>query len=349
MRFLLTLFLFLVSGHFALAASLYMDPNTATLNRGDAITISVRIDTDEAAGECVNVIDGVISYDPSITAVDVSVGKSILPIWVQAPVINKETHTISFAGGIPNGYCGRVQGDPNLTNIVAELVFRAPGLQVGGGAERNKAHIGFAEGTAVYLNDGSGSKAPLRTLGADFVLTDSIGSQILDPWGGVVADDTIAPDPFSISLEHDATTFSGKYYIVFNTTDKQSGLSHYEIIEETPADSSLFKFGAANSPWIEARSPFVLKDQSLESVVRVRAVDKAGNTYTAAFVPDPSLRASNLTKQVLIVIIPAVLLLVIFAGIFYFMRRKRRRKTISEAADTTPSQVNSLNQITEQL
>ena len=32
--------------------------------------------------------------------------------------INKENRTVTFAGGIPNGYCGRVNGDPKLTNII---------------------------------------------------------------------------------------------------------------------------------------------------------------------------------------------------------------------------------------
>lgn len=334
MRFLFALFLLLGLTSNAEAASLYMDPSTATLNRGDAVTISVRLDTDEAAGECVNAIDGIITYDPSITPVDISVGKSIFPIWVEAPVINKEKHTITFAGGIPNGYCGRVQGDPNLTNTITELVFRAPGLQVGGGAERLKAHIGFAEGTTVYLNDGSGSKAPLQTYGADLALTDNIGSEIKDPWSGVVADDTISPEPFSITLEHDATTFNGKYYIVFNTTDKQTGLSHYEVIEETPSDSSLFRFGAANSPWVEARSPYVLKDQSLESVVRVRAVDKAGNTYIAAFVPDESLRTGYVTKQLLISAAAATVMVMLALIFGYWFWRKRRQRVVGDSSDS---------------
>ena len=147
MRFLFALFLLLGLTSNAEAASLYMDPSTATLNRGDAVTISVRLDTDEAAGECVNAIDGIITYDPSITPVDISVGKSIFPIWVEAPVINKEKHTITFAGGIPNGYCGRIAGDPRLTNSLVKLIFRSPGFSIGGGSGSSTATVAFTPET----------------------------------------------------------------------------------------------------------------------------------------------------------------------------------------------------------
>ena len=46
------------------AATLYMDPNHAELSRGDTLKVSVRLDTDE--DECVNVVDGVITYSDNI-------------------------------------------------------------------------------------------------------------------------------------------------------------------------------------------------------------------------------------------------------------------------------------------
>ena len=115
------------------AASLYIDPASSSIARGDAIKLSVRLDTDEAAGECVNAVDGVIHYSENIAPVDISIGDSILSMWVEQPIINSIDRTITFAGGIPNGYCGRIAGDPRLTNVVAELVFRVPGLTIGAG------------------------------------------------------------------------------------------------------------------------------------------------------------------------------------------------------------------------
>ncbi len=62
------------------AATLYVDPYSVDVLKGDTVTLAVRIDTDE--GECVNTVDAVISYGGDIQAVDVSRGRSILSLWV---------------------------------------------------------------------------------------------------------------------------------------------------------------------------------------------------------------------------------------------------------------------------
>jgi hypothetical protein len=98
-----------------------MDPNVAEMKRGDTIKVSVRLDTDQ--DECVNTIDAVITYSENIQPIDTSRGSSILSMWVEVPTINREQHTITFAGGIPNGYCGRIVGDPRLTNNIIEIML----------------------------------------------------------------------------------------------------------------------------------------------------------------------------------------------------------------------------------
>jgi hypothetical protein len=312
-----------------------MDPNTASLNRGDATKISIRLDTDEAAGECINAVDAVISYSESIIPTDVSIGKSIFSMWVETPVINKEARTISFAGGIPNGYCGRVQGDPNLTNTLVEIFFRAPGLQVGGGEARSSASVQFTDATTAYLNDGLGTKASLNTLGANFTLSDNVGSEILDPWSMDVQSDDIAPEDFSASVE----LIGGEWFVVFNTTDKQTGISHYEVIEESYKQSKLFDFGAANAPWEISKYPSMhpLKDQSRNSVIRVKAIDKAGNEYVATVPIDDAAREFALTPKIILLTITGVLLFGLLLGIIYsFVRRRRKLQSkIDTLADST--------------
>lgn len=330
MRYLFFGLLVMLCTQTAQAATLYMDPNTASLNRGDATKISVRLDTDEAAGECINAVDGVISYSENIVPVDVSIGKSIFPIWIEQPVIDKVARTITFAGGIPNGYCGRVQGDPSLTNTLIDIFFRAPGMQVGGGDARSGATAQFTDATTAYLNDGQGTKAELRTLGVNFTLGDNVGPEILDPWSGDIQLDEQPPEEFSASVE----SINNAWYLVFNTTDKQTGISHYEVIEETPEDSNLFGFGAATAPWIEARSPYLLKDQARSSVVRVRAVDKAGNEYVATVPVDETMRGFVLTERIILIagaVAVGVLLLAI-GGIWFFLRRRRRRALLAPSA-----------------
>jgi hypothetical protein len=309
------------------AATLYFDPPTTTLYRGDAVSVAVRLDTDEQQFECVNAVDGVISYSSNITPVDISLGESILPIWVESPIINKESRTITFAGGIPNGYCGRVPGDPQLTNKLFEIVFRAPGLQVGVASSADEAIVNFTDQTTVYLNDGFGTALQPAVLPATFTLRDSFGSELKDPWRDAVLADDTPPEPFSILLERSETAFDGKYYITFNTSDKQTGMSIYEVMEENTQKDSFFNFGAATAPWREIRSPYVLQDQSLSSTIFVRAIDKAGNEYVATLAPQNKTSQFYGINPLYVAIAGGlcVLALLLLGG--YTLCRRRRRKS----------------------
>lgn len=335
MRFILAVGVFLITATTAQAATLYLDPPSAELNRADAIKVAIRLDTDELASECINAVDAVISYPESIIPIDISIGQSIIPIWVESPIINKENRTITLAGGIPNGYCGRVEGDPRLTNVVAEMIFRAPGLQIGGGEDRNVATISFLPETTLYLNDGLGTKAQTALLGATFTISDTVGSEIVDNWRDDVRADDVLPEEFSISLERDETTFGGKFYIVFNTTDKQTGLSHYEVIEEPVEQMALFGFGAATAPWLRAISPYELSDQTLNSAIRVRAIDKAGNEYVASLLPGEELRTTTVHPLTYISagIILILIVIIVLAAVFVYKRIKRTKRSVLDKSE----------------
>ncbi len=319
------------------AASLYIDPSNSNLNRGDSVTLSVRLDTDEAAGECVNAVDGVIKYPENIEPVDISTGSSIFSIWVETPKINKDNRTITFAGGIPNGYCGRVIGDPRLSNVLAEIIFRSPGFSVGG-SNVNTATIEFGEESTAYLNDGRGTKAALNKYPAVITLDPKPSAEMVNPWQGQVESDDVIPEEFSISLQKGDFAYSGKYFIVFNTGDKQTGIDHYEIMEEPLSQLGMFKWGEADAPWIEGRSPYQLKDQSLNSIIRVKAVDKAGNEYIANLIPDDAMKSYS-TAQIMFVLVCLFGLATIVAVsilVFRFFRSKFRKRS-----DQSSNQENS--------
>jgi len=314
------------------AATLYLDPSTATLNRGDALVASVRLIPDKDAGECINAVDAVINYTDNIQPVDVSIGKSIFNIWVEKPTINREKNQITFAGGIPNGYCGRVDGDPMYTNIIAEIVFRSPGVQIGATDTSREAVIEFGPETIALLNDGQGTRANLGTLGSVITLEKTAGSTIVDTWRDDVRADRTPPEKFSIELVRDDTgvVSRGRYYIVFSTTDKQTGVSHYEIMEEPISEFKAFKWGEVGVPWITANSPYVLKDQNLNSIIRVKAVDKAGNEYIATLVPDESLRTLSQGKLYNYLFIGVALGVVLITVAVVLIFRRRRKSILVE-------------------
>ena len=332
MRWILLGLLSFMPAQLALAASLYIDPASTTMSRGDSITMAVRLDTDEAAGECVNAIDATINYDSSIQPVDISRGASIFSVWVEEPTIDQEARTISFAGGLPNGYCGRIDGDPRLSNVVVEIVFRSPGLQIGGGSEVNSATVAVSPESVAYLNDGLGTAVPLRAFASIINLERGAGAEIVDPWREQVQTDTTPPQQFSIELVRDDKAFNGEYFIVFNTADKETGISHFEVMEEPVSDSGRFSWGGADAPWVETRSPYVLTDQSLNSIIRVRALDKAGNEYIATLIPEESLQTPSSDRLVFYILssFSAVLLSILMTFVVLWYRRRQSLRVLRE-------------------
>lgn len=305
----------------AQAALLYFDPPTIDLHRGDVTTVGLRLDTDE--GECINTVDATIHYDESIRAVDLSRGDSILNIWLEDPVIDETNHTIRFVGGIPGGYCGRIPGDPSLTNVILKLIFRSPGFSVGGGNNKS-ARIWVDESAQVLLHDGYGTNATLRLQDSVINLLGTAGTEVSDTWKTEVGEDTELPSDFSITLTKDDVAFSGEYFIVFNANDKQSGIDHYEVMEEPFSEFGTFKWGRADAPWKKVESPHVLDDQTLNSTIRVKALDKAGNERIVTLVPDTALRSMSRDMLITVLVIggtAVVLTLLIFYGLW---RRKQR-------------------------
>ncbi len=308
------------------AATLYLDPSETATNKGESVVLTLRLDT--SADECINSIDAVINFDPGLQVADVSIGNSIFSLWIEPPVFDNDARTISFAGGVPNGYCGRIDGDPELTNSIAEIIFKIPSFSIGDSGVGPERKVTFADTTNLYLNDGLGTAIKANTSGTKIIVGDNFSGGADDEWSARVKEDTFPPKQFSITLTRDESAFHGDYFIVFNTNDKQTGIDHYEVIEEpinNLGDFDFFKWGGVTAPWKRATSPYVLEDQSLNSVIRVRAIDKAGNEYVASLVPDESMRGVNTDKAILYVLLAfsvIVLLLVIWLLVVHLRRRQ---------------------------
>ncbi len=302
-------------------AYLYIDPGDVSLMRGDSTILTVRIDTDE--GECINTIDATVQYDEGIRPVDVSSGDSILNVWVEAPTINHEARTVTLAGGIPGGYCGRAVGDPGLSNVVASIVFQSPGFAIGGDGATSP-RVGFSDTTRVLLNDGLGTDAELRTSESVITLLDEPGQNQNNAWGIEVSDDNVPPADFTITLSREETAFSNQYFVSWNSSDKQTGIDHYEIMEEPLEDLYSFTWGRADAPWKTAQSPYVLVDQTLNSTIRVKAIDKAGNETISVLIPNETLRTLSHNRMITLSIVSGVVILsLLLIGYVLFARRRQ--------------------------
>jgi hypothetical protein len=243
-------------------AILYLEPLSGQYQPGDVFGVEMKIDTE---GECINVIEANLKFSQdTVKAVDFSRGRSIITLWVKEPEINQETGVISFSGGIPNGYCGRIPGDPGASNLLGRIIFRVPGMIVGEPG-KNLARIEILDTSQVFLNDGLGTKAKTIVQGANFEILKKPESS-KDEWQEEIKKDNISPESFKIEISQDLLIFEGKYFITFSTTDKQTGIDHYKIKE-------------GKRDWKIAISPYVLENQRLTSDIWVKAVDKAGNEW----------------------------------------------------------------------
>lgn len=257
---------------FASAATITLDPTASTYAPGDTFIETVRITTE---GDCINAVNVGLAYPKDmLRAVDFSRGDSIFSLWAVEPKINTELGTVEFAGGIPGGYCGRITGDAGITNVLGKVIFTVVG------SAPKKATVHFLPSTAAYVNDGAGTLAKLFTTDATIAIV-ATSTLSKNEWLSIVSQDTTPPQLFEVQVESTSGVFGGMYYLVFSTTDKESGLDHFEIFED--------------KTWKRITSPYVLKNQSLLGVgdIRVRAIDKAGNIrtgdYTAAHTPKRQL------------------------------------------------------------
>ena len=259
-----TLFPAITSG-----AVLYLEPDKGEYQSGDTFVVEIKIDTEN---QCINAVGVDLSFSQNILrAIDFSQGESIITLWTETPQINQETGEISFSGGIPGGYCGRIPGDPGESNLLGKIIFRVPGMMVVQPGIP-LAQISFLENSQVLLNDGLGTKAEITVKGASFTIIDK-SEAVKDEWQEELKKDNIAPELFKIEVYQDLAIFENKYFITFFTSDKQTGIDYYEVKE-------------GSQDWKKTESPYLLEDQGLKAIIKVKAVDKAGNERIIEYSPE---------------------------------------------------------------
>jgi hypothetical protein len=307
--FLFFSFFFLPAFSYA-AVEIFLDPAYREANIGDTFIVNIRIKTE---GECVNAIRSEIHFEPAdLSAIDWSSGQSLISLWTEAPKIDREKGIITFAGGIPGGYCGRVIGDPGLTNIIGKIIFSAP-ISLSQNKLPFFSNVNFIN-AEVLLNDGMGTDARAAQKGTRIFIVNKRDG-VINEWLAEVKSDTIAPELFAIAIYRDPKIRDGKYFISWSTTDKQSGLDHYEVMETSPWKFGFLPNTDKKTSWGPAESPYVLKDQNLRSKILVKAVDKMGNERIVEYNPQTSIIPGILNRFASTG--GMVVVLVLIFGIYY--------------------------------
>lgn len=243
------------------AASIYFNAGSRAIYSGDIFVVEVAF---SSPTELINVIDGVFSFNQDILEVkELSTGASIFSLWAQSPTFSNETGRVSFVGGSINGYRGE-------GGIILKTIFRAK--------KAGSVSLNFQDGLLIFLGDGKGTKIDSQKKSLSIsVLERPLEATPQDEWKTFVAEDKTAPKFIEAIVGKDPNIFNDRYFATFFATDQESGIAYYEV-------------GESGYDFTRAESPYLLRDQSVDNVIRVKAVDAAGNeTITTIGVPTAAI------------------------------------------------------------
>ncbi len=312
-RFFLWSTLFAILPVYSFAATLYLDPDSGEYHPGDTFIVSVRLDS---GGDCVNVVSGEIAYPKDLLRASAfSQGESILTLFTEQPKIDAESGRVTFMGGVPGGYCGRIAGDPGYANIVGKIIFSVPATTLPG----TLPPVEILPTSQVLLADGRGTPATLLTNKAVFTIASGTGSGI-NEWLDELREDVTPPESFAIDLHRDEKTVGGRYFVVFQTTDKQSGVAKYELMERDVDRPAYIRGTRTKVTWRPVESPYVLEDQTLKSTIVVRAIDNAGQIREESLLPNPDEEGSS-NRGRIIPIVGGILVFLLAIGVAIRVRR----------------------------
>lgn len=281
------------------ATVLYFQPEKGEYFRGDVFLVNLIIDTER---ERINAAQIELTFPPDkLEIVDISKGNSIFSFWPQEPNFSNEIGKISLVGGVPLGF----EGEGKIISIVFKAIFKEQ--------ETAFAEVNFTKNTQVLLNDGLGTPAQLQTKKSIFTLFSKEKETPKNEWLEEIKKDNTPPEPFEIKLAKDPLIFDNKYFIAFQTIDRESGIDHFEVKE-------------GKRPWKVASSPYLLEDQTLSSKILVKAVDKAGNERISELLPPFPKKPIYKTYQFWVIIF---LVLITTGFVVYFILKRKRKKAPS--------------------
>lgn len=237
-------------------AQFRFEPEKLSVPQASPFTVTLTVNSEE---QSLNAVDGTLliaeEFGDNITVTD---SGSVVTYWVTRPEWDAKTRSVKFSGALPGGY----EGKAGILFSVIIPTYKGNHLEQA--LSLVDAHS--------YLNDGLGTPAKIAV--KSFSIGE--GSSSVDPeiQSQLFVDeskpDNIPPEIFSPQVAQDERVYDGNWFINFATTDKQSGIDHYEVQESQDGRIDSGK-------WKTATSPYLLEDQDLHSFIFVLAIDRQGN------------------------------------------------------------------------
>jgi len=332
---LFILLLVLFAPHYSWASRLYLESNKDTYSMGESFAVNLKLDVDN---NCINTVSTKVVFPKqSFYIEDFISGQSLINIWLKRPSSDEiqelsKKGEIEIAGGIPGGYCGEIPGDPGDSNLVGTIIFRVPGFMVGDFSD-GKIDVKL-EDAIILQNDGLGTLDNVVTDNLTLNIRGTASEDSDDILNDFVQTDKLAPEPFVIELHQKSNMFDGKYFVVFNTSDKQTGIDRYMILEYYPEKKSdiwqdkiidYFKKDKPEYNWELAKTPYLLKDQTLQSIIKVKAIDKAGNERQVEYIPESPIVSGSSNYLYLYLVLLLLSLLIILIPIIIILKIRKNK------------------------
>ena len=206
--FLFSIIYFLFSASAIFAAEFSFNPQFIQARPGDEFSVKLLLNTQ---GQKINAVEGKIVFPAGKLEVkEISDGNSIINLWAQKPALNDGN--ITFAGVIPGGYNSQ-------EGLVLSISFKSK--EEGGGL----LHL---EELKSLLNDGLGTASSITSKDFQFLISRTAFSPAIS----TDTPDQERPESFVVYLSKDKNIFDGKWFVVFATQDKKSGINRHEIAED---------------------------------------------------------------------------------------------------------------------
>jgi hypothetical protein len=231
--------------------SLIFEGIPATVAQQQQFYIDVKIDTH---GTSINGIEGRVSFPENILSfVRAETGNSNVTLWVTSPTLSG--NSIDFSGVIPGGFDGLIDPFNPETKHPGEIMRLVFVGKISGNA------LIKTEDVHVTANDGRGTLETISNIEKSVAVSDVVAPSVY------TITDTISPT-LSAQVITDPNLFDGKFTLVFQSSDKQSGVGYVQVKESDDGE------------WTTVESPYMLHNQSKRGILSVRAYDVAGNVTT---------------------------------------------------------------------
>ena len=214
----------------------------------------------DPAGESINGIDGSIYFDNKISFVRAEEGNSMINMWIEKPYL-QDDGVIKFSGIIPNGFDGLINPfNPNIKNpgLLMRIIFE--------GINSGNSSIKISP-LNITLNDGKGTLTKTEEVSKEINILDSVNQY-------TYKNDTHSEPEIDYKIIKDPNIFSGKYTLIFQASDKGSGIDNVSIKE-------------GRRDWQKIESPYLLKDQYRHSKIVLQATNFYGSTVVINIDPMP--------------------------------------------------------------